>query len=77
MKVNNDIYRIRKVDAMDLKPGQQFYDSRDKRLYKVKAIVREKSSNDVVIQTSEPNSRKDGLIKKSAYSKLTVQEFKY
>lgn len=62
---------------MDLKIGDQFYDSRDKCLYRVKGIVKEKSSNDVFIETVQQNSRKDQLIKKSAYSKLTLQEFKY
>lgn len=75
--IHPTIYRVRKIDAMDIKPGDIFYDSRDKCLYKVQSVVRELSSNDVVIKTAQKNSRHDQLIKKSAYSKLTLQEFKY
>ncbi|MGL4499604.1 MAG: hypothetical protein ACRC78_04340 [Planktothrix sp.] len=70
-------YRTKKIDAEDLKPGDRFYDSRDKRLYVTKGIMQEKSSRDVIISTVETNSRQDQLIKKSAYTKLMLQEFKY
>lgn len=62
---------------MEIKPGDQFYDSRDKCLYKVHSVMLDKASNDVAIKTTQQNSRHDQLIKKSAYSKLTLQEFKY
>lgn len=75
--IHPTIYRTRKIDAMDIKPGDTFYDSRDKCLYKVHSVMLEKSSNDVVIKTTQKNSRHDQLIKKNAYSKLTLQEFKY
>lgn len=71
------IYRTKKIDAQDIKPGDKFYDSRDKCLYTVQSVVKELSSRDVVIKTTQKNSRHDQLIKKSAYSKLTLQQFKY
>lgn len=69
-------YRTRKVYVSDLKTGQRFYDGKDKRYYEISEVAVDERTVKVLIKTNPTNTRKDGVIKKSPYGKVTVREFK-
>lgn len=75
-------YKTRKIDAEDLKVGDKFWDKIDQCFYEVTEIkliplpnfYTWDKDNDIGISTSPPNSRKSGIIRKSRFTRLTVQE---
>jgi len=69
-------YRQRKVYVYELKVGNKFYDKTDKRYYTITALSTDEKTVKTLIETNPKNSRRNGIIRKSPYGKVTVQEFK-